>query len=120
MKVYTTKQVCTALGITYRQLEYWCRAGYVPSANYEEMRRGATRLFTEKEARVAFVVARLVQTGMRLEVASKCLKGIISRGRATVGEVEVRVDLKGFSHLRFPPAGKRGRPHKSGNRDVRS
>jgi len=31
-RTYSSTEVCCLVGITYRQLDYWCRQGFIPGA----------------------------------------------------------------------------------------
>jgi hypothetical protein len=53
-------------GLTYRQLDHWCRVGYlkVPGRGH-----GFRREWPDEEVRVATVMTRLVQAGLSPAVA---------------------------------------------------
>jgi DNA-binding transcriptional MerR regulator len=70
-----SESVCVRAGITYRNLDYWCRAGYLPtSERHSHLGSGYPRDFTEAEAEHVAALARLVKAGIRLDVASKALR----------------------------------------------
>jgi DNA-binding transcriptional MerR regulator len=50
-------------GLTYRQLDYWCRQGYVKPA-WESKGSGHPRCFTLEEVRVVTTMAKLVSVGI--------------------------------------------------------
>jgi hypothetical protein len=65
--------LCAELGITYRMLDYWCRAGYLNPGRAERGRfrsSGSPRVWTAEELRVARLMGRLVGASLSPEVAA--------------------------------------------------
>jgi DNA-binding transcriptional MerR regulator len=76
--MWTSVQVCRELGITYRQLDYWCRDGGVVRA---EPGSGSQRQFSDDEvARLRFV-ADMVKAGIRMSEARDALDSPIHMAR---------------------------------------
>lgn len=46
METYSAVEVCELVGITYRQLDYWCRQGFIPQMN-RYVGSGCQRRFSE-------------------------------------------------------------------------
>lgn len=68
----TSRQVCDAVGISYRQIDYWCRSGLLAPSGGElprENSTGFTRWWTADDvARLRSVKARL-DFGLTVEAA---------------------------------------------------
>lgn len=84
-------QVCALAGISYRQLDYWCRSGLlrppIPARG-----SGSQRAFDLREVQVAWVLGQLSGLGLGL-VELECLRrlpsfdGWLVVGRGTVEHV---------------------------------
>ena len=59
-------------GPTYRQLDYWARAGYLNVGAYGS---GTMRDWSDEEIRVATVMARLTAAGLTPPAAEKVARG---------------------------------------------
>lgn len=87
-------------GATYRQIDYWARAGYLRLGR----ERGGTgpgywRIWPEEETRVARLMARLTAAGFSPAMAHK-----VARGDSQVAPgVYVLVDLLGEEPDAAPP-----------------
>src|SRR5215467_5758503 len=64
---FTAPQFCKAVGITYRQLDYWCRTGVLEPV-VEAQGSGYYRALDRKEAEVATVLTHLRAAGAELEI----------------------------------------------------
>jgi hypothetical protein len=64
--------------ISYRQLDYWTRAGYVHTAP-REPGQGHPRLYGHDEVFVALVLAALVHAGVQLDAAGPAARRSIVR-----------------------------------------
>ena len=60
--VLTAPQVCRRAGITYRQLDYWCRVGMIRPER-DARGSGTQRKFTEAQARGMRLAAALMRAG---------------------------------------------------------
>ena len=56
----SSRRLCAELGISYRQLDYWCRCGLVPG---QERGRGSgtPRRFTARQADVIRTIAKVAR-----------------------------------------------------------
>lgn len=60
MSALTSREVCEQTGVTYRQLDYWCRRGLVRptvEASGQGSRRGWARADVERVRRVSAAAA---------------------------------------------------------------
>lgn len=64
----TSLEVCRRAGITYRQLDYWCRTGVVEPL-IDARGSGSQRRFTQAEADHVAGLARYLRMGLTLEAA---------------------------------------------------
>ena len=58
-------------GLTYRQVDYWCRKGYLRPECYPTPGTGQRRTFTPGEIAVATRIARLVAAGLAVKTAAR-------------------------------------------------
>lgn len=70
----TTTQVCDQTGATYRQLDHWCRRGYL-HPDGEGLGQGRPRTWPPEEVRVVAVMVRLVAAGISPTVAAEVARG---------------------------------------------
>lgn len=64
---YRGTVVCNAVGITYRQLDYWDRIGLVSPSVRSATGSGSQRLYSFRDILVLKVVKRLLDTGVSLQ-----------------------------------------------------
>jgi DNA-binding transcriptional MerR regulator len=64
---YRGPTACAAAGITYRQLDYWCRTGLVEPSVRPARGSGSQRLYGFRDILVLRVVKRLLDTGISLQ-----------------------------------------------------
>ena len=70
----TSEALVARAGITYRQLDWWTRRGYLKPDHDWEGRHSGTgtpREWMQEECRVAMAMGRLVQAGLRVDVAHR-------------------------------------------------
>ena len=69
-------QVVARAGISYRQLDYWTRAGLIPgvSRTVVGVGSGHSRDWTWREAQFLEALGRLVKAGVQVRVASTALQ----------------------------------------------
>lgn len=53
---YSTRQVCDAAGVSYRQLDYWCRLGLIRPALADATGSGSRRRFSGHDLAIVRVV----------------------------------------------------------------
>lgn len=66
----TTTDLALPDGISYRQLDYWVRRGYLRPGN-ADLGPGFRRTWDDDERRVATLMARLVRAGVSVEAAHR-------------------------------------------------
>lgn len=62
-------EVLSALGITYRQLDHWCRRGYLRPIGEGEG-SGSRRAYPPLEVSIGRRIVQLAADGLRLDVAA--------------------------------------------------
>lgn len=68
MTTYSAPKVCDLVGVTYRQLDYWCCTGLLrPGASSARPGSGNDRRFTETDLVVVAGVKRLLDAGVSLQ-----------------------------------------------------
>jgi hypothetical protein len=60
----TSPALCRFAGITYRQLDYWIRCGWVETENERRTGSGYARTFTRAEAERVALMAELANAGI--------------------------------------------------------
>lgn len=71
-------QVCSLVGITYRQLDYWARTGLVRPSIAEAAGSGSQRRYSYRDLLELKVIKRLLDAGLKLQQARRaveCLRG---------------------------------------------
>lgn len=66
--------VCKAVGITYRQLDYWARTGLVRPSVRDASGSGSQRLYSFADVVQLRVVKRLIDTGVSLPKVRKAIE----------------------------------------------
>jgi hypothetical protein len=87
-RLLTTDEVAAAAGVTYRQLDYWCRAGYLsPALASGRMRghAGKARRWSSHEALVAACMGQLTRAGIAPGVAAPIARRVNGASRRLVG-----------------------------------
>lgn len=80
----------TALGLTYRQVDWWCRKGWI-NADNPDPGSGVRRAFPPGEVQIAAVMAALTKAGVSASAAHRAARngGLLAPG--------VRVELAAAS-----------------------
>ena len=99
-------QVCTIVGITYRQLDYWARTDLLRPSISEARGSGTQRRYSYLDLLQLKVIKRLLDAGIDLRYARKaidCLRSsgedvatanlVIEEGRAVLRSGEEIIDL---------------------------
>jgi DNA-binding transcriptional MerR regulator len=71
-------QVCTLVGITYRQLDYWARTGLLRPSIVDAKGSGTQRRYSYGDVIELKVIKRLLDAGLKLQQARQaveCLRG---------------------------------------------
>ena len=71
---YRAPQVCTLVGISYRQLDYWARTGLITPSVQEASGSGSQRLYNFSDVVQLKVVKRLLDAGMSLKKIRKAME----------------------------------------------
>lgn len=60
---FSSRQLCAAAGISYRQLDYWCRQGYISPSISPAHGSGSWRRFSNFDVACARTLGRLAALG---------------------------------------------------------
>ncbi|KKK07744.1 MerR family transcriptional regulator [Micromonospora sp. HK10] len=77
---YRGVTACSAVGISYRQLDYWARTGLVVPSVRDASGSGTSRLYSFRDLVVLKVVKRLLDAGVSLQNIRKAIEALRSRG----------------------------------------
>lgn len=78
------------LGITYRQLDYWVRQGYLkPRGGHPGT--GFSRAFSDEERRIAVAMARCVRAGFTPVAAARVARAACRAAGDLAGTVQVKL-----------------------------
>ncbi|WP_213450109.1 MerR family transcriptional regulator [Rhizomonospora bruguierae] len=77
---YRGVTACHAVGISYRQLDYWARTGLVVPSIRDASGSGTQRLYSFRDLVVLKVVKRLLDAGVSLQNIRKAIDALRSRG----------------------------------------
>jgi DNA-binding transcriptional MerR regulator len=75
---YRGAQVCSLVGITYRQLDYWARTGLLRPSITDATGSGSQRRYSYGDVLELKVIKRLLDAGLKLQQARQaveCLRG---------------------------------------------
>ncbi|MGH9056932.1 MAG: MerR family transcriptional regulator [Acidimicrobiales bacterium] len=77
---YRGPQVCSIVGITYRQLDYWARTGLLQPSINEARGSGSQRLYSYTDLVQLKVIKRLLDSGLSLRAARRAIDCLRSGG----------------------------------------
>src|ERR1700761_4146786 len=83
---YRGSQVCSIVGITYRQLDYWARTGLLRPSIADATGSGSQRRYSYGDVVELKVIKRLLDAGLKLQQARQavdCLRGEFGGDLAT-------------------------------------
>jgi DNA-binding transcriptional MerR regulator len=83
---------CTAVGISYRQLDYWARTGLVEPSIRAATGSGSQRLYSFRDILVLKVVKRLLDTGISLQQIRTAVTHLRERGTANLAAITLMSD----------------------------
>jgi len=89
---YRGTVACTAVGITYRQLDYWARTGLVEPSIRPAAGSGSQRLYGFRDILVLKIVKRLLDTGVSLQQIRAAVIHLRSRGVEELASVTLMSD----------------------------
>lgn len=72
-RYFTSKEVISFTGVSYRRLDYWLSKGIVKCSGRSSCGRGSTRLYTFNNLIEVRAVKELVEQGMRLNSLKLCI-----------------------------------------------
>ncbi len=70
---YRGPQVCSLVGITYRQLDYWARTGLLRPSLAEATGSGSKRLYSYRDLLELKVIKQLLDAGVSLQSARRAV-----------------------------------------------
>jgi len=70
---YRGKVVCTIVGITYRQLDYWARTGLIRPSIADAQGSGSQRLYSYRDLVSLKVIKNLLDAGVSLQKARRAI-----------------------------------------------
>lgn len=70
---YRGKVVCTIVGITYRQLDYWARTGLIRPSIADAQGSGTQRLYSYRDLVSLKVIKNLLDAGVSLKKARRAI-----------------------------------------------
>ena len=73
-------QVCSVVGITYRQLDYWARTGLLHPSITQAKGSGSQRVYSYTDLVQLKVIKRLLDSGVSLQAARKAIECLRSTG----------------------------------------
>ena len=73
-------QVCSIVGITYRQLDYWARTGLMHPSISEARGSGSQRRYSYSDLVQLKVIKRLLDSGVSLQAARRAIDCLRSSG----------------------------------------
>jgi DNA-binding transcriptional MerR regulator len=77
---YRGPQVCSIVGITYRQLDYWARTGLLHPSISEARGSGSQRRYAYTDLVQLKVIKRLLDAGVSLQAARRAIECLRSSG----------------------------------------
>jgi DNA-binding transcriptional MerR regulator len=77
---YRGPQVCSIVGITYRQLDYWARTGLLHPSISQARGSGSQRLYSYSDLVQLKVIKRLLDAGVSLQAARRAIDCLKSGG----------------------------------------
>ena len=102
---YRAPQVCRMVGITYRQLDYWARTGFMVPSLQQARGSGSQRLYSFADLVQLKVIKKLLDAGMdlrRIRSAFAALSNQRSTWSWEDGEVTLASDGASIYALRSP------------------
>ncbi|SCL32323.1 MerR HTH family regulatory protein [Micromonospora rhizosphaerae] len=99
---YRGVTACHAVGITYRQLDYWARTGLVVPSVRDASGSGTSRLYSFRDLVVLKVVKRLLDAGVSLQNIRKAVEALRSRGVEDLAGITLISDGTSVYECRSP------------------
>jgi DNA-binding transcriptional MerR regulator len=99
---YRGVAACHAVGISYRQLDYWARTSLVVPSIRDASGSGTQRLYSFRDLVVLKVVKRLLDAGVSLQNIRKAIETLRSRGVADLAGITLISDGTTVYECRSP------------------
>ncbi len=99
---YRGVSACHAVGISYRQLDYWARTGLVVPSIRDASGSGTQRLYSFRDLVVLKVVKRLLDAGVSLQNIRKAIETLRSHGVADLAGITLISDGTSVYECRSP------------------
>ncbi|MFY1631865.1 MerR family transcriptional regulator [Solwaraspora sp. WMMB335] len=99
---YRGVSACHAVGISYRQLDYWARTALVVPSVRDAAGSGSQRLYSFRDLVVLKVVKRLLDAGVSLQNIRKAIETLRSRGVADLAGITLISDGTSVYECRSP------------------
>ncbi|MFJ6197930.1 MerR family transcriptional regulator [Micromonospora sp. NPDC092111] len=99
---YRGVTACHAVGISYRQLDYWARTALVVPSVRDASGSGTQRLYSFRDLVVLKVVKRLLDAGVSLQNIRKAIEALRSRGVADLAGITLISDGTTVYECRSP------------------
>ncbi|MFD0820084.1 MerR family transcriptional regulator, partial [Micromonospora zhanjiangensis] len=99
---YRGVTACSAVGISYRQLDYWARTALVVPSIRDASGSGTQRLYSFRDLVVLKVVKRLLDAGVSLQNIRKAIEALRSRGAADLAGITLISDGTTVYECRSP------------------
>ncbi|MDG4766126.1 MerR family transcriptional regulator [Solwaraspora sp. WMMD406] len=99
---YRGVTACHAVGISYRQLDYWARTSLVVPSVRDAAGSGSQRLYSFRDLVVLKVVKRLLDAGVSLQNIRKAIETLRSRGVADLAGITLISDGTTVYECRSP------------------
>jgi DNA-binding transcriptional MerR regulator len=99
---YRGVTACHAVGISYRQLDYWARTSLVVPAVRDASGSGTQRLYSFRDLVVLKVVKRLLDAGVSLQNIRKAIDTLRSRGVEDLAGITLISDGTSVYECRSP------------------
>lgn len=91
---FSSLEVCAIAEISYRQCDYWDRAGIVKPSIRPARRSGSRRRYSDTDVLRVCVVAALVRAGVGLASIREHLDTILEHGEVLTGDVTITVGVE--------------------------
>lgn len=99
---YRGPVVCKAVGITYRQLDYWARTDLVVPSIRPAAGSGTQRLYSFRDILFLRIVKRLLDTGVGLPNVRAAVHHLADRGITDLAQITLMSDGASIYECRSP------------------
>lgn len=89
---YRAPVAAAAVGVSYRQLDYWARTGLVEPSVRDANGSGSQRLYSFRDILALKIVKRLLDSGVSLQQIRKAIKYLDKRGIDDLSRVTLMSD----------------------------